>query len=221
MGTRLLQFIALSVRGGGFSHANTGIIPKSSHTHTHTHTRGLQGQAEPPFRRLSRSPRLCTFHYLIVIGLLNGHSVRHMASVLQLHRSTIYRVAARFRERRASLALFDRREDNGLRFQNWTRPVSGCLVLGRPETATLLRLAAAQPGPASCWSKRWCAQTGVRVHVGTMSRALRRLGCKAWTPATGGALPVGRSRENTASEHDSPAVGHFAGQQKSPCMATR
>ena len=147
---------------------NTGIIPK---------VRGaFKDKLNRHFRRC-RVPLLRT-HYLIVIGLLNGHSVRHMASVLRVHRSTIYRVAARFREQ-GELGLFDRREDNG------------CLKLDEAYLDALYWAVLKQPHSYGWRRPTWTRellvktmvrQTGVRVHVGTMSRALRRLGARRGRP---------------------------------------
>ena len=133
---------------GGGSHAKCTLwyYPQSS--------RGLQGQAEPPFSALSRSSA-CRTHYLIVIGLLNGHSVRHMA--IGPAASSLDDLSRRgtFSREQGELGLFDRREDNGcLKLDEAYLDALYWAVL---RTATLLRLAA-QPGPASCWSKtRWCA----------------------------------------------------------------
>ena len=178
---------------------NTGIIPK---------VRGaFKDKLNRHFRRC-RVPLLRT-HYLIVIGLLNGHSVRHMASVLRVHRSTIYRVAARFREQ-GELGLFDRREDNG------------CLKLDEAYLDALYWAVLKQPHSYGWRRPTWTRellvktmvrQTGVRRPRRHDEPSLASSGCPAWTPATGGALPVGGGRENTAFEHHSPAVGHFAGQR--------
>jgi transposase len=147
---------------------NTGIIPKVHGA--------FKDKLNRHFRRC-RVPLLRT-HYLIVIGLLNGHSVRHMASVLRVHRSTIYRVAARFRDQ-GELGLFDRREDNG------------CLKLDEAYLDALYWAVLRQPHyygwRRATWTrellvKTMMRQTGVRVHVGTMSRALRRLGARRGRP---------------------------------------
>ena len=115
---------------------NTGIIPKVHGA--------FKDKLNRHFRRC-RVPLLRT-HYLIVIGLLNGHSVRHMASVLRVHRSTIYRVAARFREQ-GELGLFDRREDNGcLKLDEAYLDALYWAVLRRPHYYGWRP----QPGPASC-----------------------------------------------------------------------
>jgi transposase len=147
---------------------NTGIVPQVRWSCKDRLSRHL---------RCCRDARLRT-HYIVIIGLLNGHSAWHMASVLQMHRSTVYRLAQRFREQ-GELGLFDRREDNGQvkldeaylqaltravfnfpRDYGWRRPTWTRELL----VETLVR------------------QTGVRVHVSTMSRALRRIGARRGRP---------------------------------------
>src|SRR5262245_12927468 len=61
--------------------------------------------------RLCRSPGLKT-RYLIILNLVNGRLPPQVAAVLALHRATVYRVAARFRDH-GERGLYDRRHDNG------------------------------------------------------------------------------------------------------------
>lgn len=117
-------------------------------------------------------------HYIIIVGLLNGHPARHMATILQIHRTTVYRVAQRFREH-GEVGLFDRREDNGQ------------LKLDEAYLDALYRAVMEQP-PAYGWRRpTWTRellvktlvdQTGVRIHVATMSRALRQIGARRGRP---------------------------------------
>ncbi len=51
-------------------------------------------------------------HYLIIVNLINGRSLTETAAVLSIDRSTVCRVAQRFREQ-GEAGLLDRREDNG------------------------------------------------------------------------------------------------------------
>jgi transposase len=117
-------------------------------------------------------------HYIIVIGLLNGHAAQHMAAILNVHRSTVYRVAQRFREQ-GEVGLFDRREDNGQ------------LKLDEAYLDTLYRAVFHQPYDYGWRRPTWTRellvetvvrQTGVRVHVATMSRALRQIGARRGRP---------------------------------------
>jgi transposase len=127
--------------------------------------------------------------YLIIFNLLQGRGAYETADLLQVHNTTVYRVARRFRER-GEVSLWDRREDNGepkltedylgilqdvVRStppdHGWRRPSWTCELL----VETLVR------------------KTGVRIHPDTMSRALAlikarrgrprpRVGCP-WHPA--------------------------------------
>jgi transposase len=127
--------------------------------------------------RRCRDARLRT-HYIIIIGLLNGQAARHMANILHIHRTTVYRVAQRFREH-GEAGLFDRREDNGQ------------LKLEEAYLDALYRAVLHQPSEygwrRSTWTrellvKTLVRETGVRIHVATMSRALRRIGARRGRP---------------------------------------
>jgi hypothetical protein len=113
-----------------FLRTNTGIILKVHGT--------FKDKLGCRFQRC-RDARLRS-HYLIVIGILNGQSVAHMAAILQIHRSTVYRIAASLRLH-GELGLFDRREDNGC--LKLDEAYLRCFGLGRNEAATQLRLAVA------------------------------------------------------------------------------
>lgn len=124
-----------------------------------------------------RDARLRT-HYIIVVALLNGQSIRVLAGTLHVHRATIYRVAQRFREH-GEVGLFDRREDNGqLKLDEAYLDALYRAVLNFPDAYGWRR---------PTWTRELLVQTlqqqtGVRVHVGTMSRALRRLGARRGRP---------------------------------------
>ena len=106
--------------------------------------------------------------YLIVINLLNHRSPYQTAEVLGVHNTTVYRVAARFRVH-GEWGLWDAREDNG------------DTKLDERFLTTLQRVVRGTP-PQYGWRRpTWtrellvetmARQTGVRVHVTTMSRAL-------------------------------------------------
>jgi transposase len=106
--------------------------------------------------------------YLIIINLLNRRSARQTAAVLGVHNTTVYRVARRFREH-GEWALWDAREDNGE------------TKLDEQYLETLYRVVRATP-PQYGWRRpTWTREllvetlvreTGIRVHVTTMSRAL-------------------------------------------------
>jgi transposase len=116
--------------------------------------------------------------YLIIINLLNGLSAYQAADVLGVHNTTVYRVARRFRER-GEWALWDAREDNGE------------TKLDKPFLEVLSRVVRATP-PQYGWRRpTWTRellvetlvrQTGVRVHVATMSRALALIQARRGRP---------------------------------------
>lgn len=116
--------------------------------------------------------------YLIIFNLWNGRGPREIESVLGVHNTTVYRVAKRFREL-GEASLWDGREDNGKgklseaylgilnevvrsspRDHGWRRPTWTRELL----VATMLR------------------KTGVRIHVGTMSRALALIQARRGKP---------------------------------------
>ena len=100
-----------------------------------------------------------------------------LAATLHVHRATIYRVAQRFREH-GEVGLFDRREDNGqLKLdETYLDALYRAVEPFQTPTAGDDRL-----GHANCWSRRWCGKRAC-IHVGTMSRALRRLGARRGRP---------------------------------------
>jgi transposase len=106
--------------------------------------------------------------YLIVINLLSGRSAYRTAEVLGVHNTTAYRVARRFRAHGA-WSLWDAREDNGqTKLDEHYLSVLYRVVRGTPPQYGWRR---------PTWTRELLVetlarQTGVRVHVTTMSRAL-------------------------------------------------
>jgi transposase len=106
--------------------------------------------------------------YLMIINLLNGRSAYHTAAVLGVHNTTVYRVARRFRTH-GEWALWDGREDNGQ-----TKLDEHFLtVLHRVVRETPRQYHWRRP----TWTRELLVETlvretGIRVHVTTMSRAL-------------------------------------------------
>jgi transposase len=106
--------------------------------------------------------------YLVVLSLLSGRSAYLTAEVLGVHDTTVYRVARRFRDHGEG-GLWDAREDNGQ-----TKVDDNYL-------SALYRVVRGTP-PQYGWRRpTWTRellietlvrQTGVRIHVTTMSRAL-------------------------------------------------
>ena len=137
--------------------------------------------------------------YLILINLLNHRSAYQTADVLGVHNTTVYRVVRRFRER-GECALGDAREDNG----ETKLDEHSLEVLHRVVRGTLQQYGWRRP----TWTRELLVetlvrQTGVRIHVATMSRALALLQARR-------GLPLGKSHENQAVERDSAPVGEFA-----------
>jgi transposase len=106
--------------------------------------------------------------YLIVINLLNGRSAYQTAEVLGVHNTTVYRVANRFRAC-GEWGLWDAREDNGR------------TKLDERFLAVLYKVVRATPQHYGWRRPTWTREllvetmvreTGIRVHVTTMSRAL-------------------------------------------------
>jgi transposase len=123
--------------------------------------------------KLCRSLRGChnagvRVRYLIVINLLNGRSAYETADVLGVHNTTVYRVAQRFRKR-GEWGLWDAREDNGNnKLEEHYLGVLHAVVRATPQQYGWRR---------PTWTRELLVetlvrQTGIRVHVTTMSRAL-------------------------------------------------
>jgi len=116
--------------------------------------------------------------YLIIVNLLNGRSARETAEALGIDGSTVYRVARRFRER-GEVGLFDRREDNGqVKLDERYLSELYDLVRGHPQDYGWKR---------PTWTREMLVmtlgeQTGVTVHVATMSRALKMIAARRGRP---------------------------------------
>ena len=127
--------------------------------------------------------------YLIIINLLNGRGAYATAEVLGVHNTTVYRVTKRFRDH-GEWGLLDGREDNA----------TG--KLDERYLATLYQVVRSSPQQHGWRRPTWtremlvetlAKETGVRIHVATMSRALaliqarrgrpRPTVCCPWSPA--------------------------------------
>ena len=127
--------------------------------------------------------------YLIIINLLNGRSARQTAEVLGVHNTTVYRVAQRFGDY-GEWGLWDAREDNGhtklddkfLRVLHW-------VVQATPQAYGWRR---------PSWTRELLVQTleretGTRVHVTTMSRALALIKARRGRPRPTVECPWGKA----------------------------
>ncbi len=134
-------------------------------------------------RRLGRHLRQCSDaklcrRYLIIINLINSRSPPEVAVIVGIAPSTLYRVAERFREQ-GEWGLLDRRADNGQQ------------KLNERYLATLYDVAESHPQAHGWRRPTWTREmlvetmrqkTGVRIDVGTMSRALKRIGARRGYP---------------------------------------
>ncbi len=116
--------------------------------------------------------------YLIILNLLNGRGPTETARVLGVGRSTVYEVARRFREQ-GEAGLVDHREENGER------------KLDERYLAVLYEVVKSFPQEHGWRRPTWtremlvatlCRKTGVRIHVATMSKALKRIAARRGRP---------------------------------------
>jgi transposase len=116
--------------------------------------------------------------YLIIFNLWNGRGARELETILGVHNTTVYRVAKRFREL-GEASLWDGREGNGE--NKLTETFLGILndvVRSSPQDHGWRR---------PTWTREllvetMCRKTGVRIHVGTMSRALALIKARRGKP---------------------------------------
>lgn len=130
--------------------------------------------------------------YLIIINLLNGRSAADTACALGVGRSTVYDVAKRFRQN-GEVGLVDRREENGQR------------KLDETYLATLYKVVAASP-PDYGWRRpTWTREmlvrtmvqeTGTRIHVSTMSAALKMIVARQGRPKPTVGCPWSKRAKN-------------------------
>jgi transposase len=106
--------------------------------------------------------------YLIIINLWHGRGAREIEPILSVHNTTVYRVARRFREHGES-SLWDGRENNGS--EKLSEAYLG--ILNRVVRSSPPKYGWRRP----TWTRELLVETlvretGVRIHVATMSRAL-------------------------------------------------
>ena len=116
--------------------------------------------------------------YLIVLCLWNGRTVRELEPILDVHNTTIYRVAKRFRER-GEASLWDGREGNGP--DKLSEAYLG--ILNEVVRSSPLQQGWRRP----TWTRELLVETmvrktGVRIHVSTMSRALALIKARRGKP---------------------------------------
>lgn len=116
--------------------------------------------------------------YLIMINLISGRPPTDVSDVLQVARSTVYRVAERFRFL-GEVGLLDHREDNGQ------------AKLNESYLAALYEVVKSNPQEHGWKRPTWTREilvetmrqkTGVRIHPATMSRALKSIRARRGNP---------------------------------------
>ena len=116
--------------------------------------------------------------YLIVFNLWNGRGAREIEPILNVHNTTVYRVARRFREL-GEASLWDGREDNGT--EKVSEAYLGTLNL-------IVHLSPLEYGwRRPTWTRELLVETmvrktGIRIHVTTMSRALAMIKARRGKP---------------------------------------
>jgi len=140
----------------------------------------LGGHVKVRLRRLRRETRdagLAT-RCQIILHAGKGRASRRIAEALGCSRSCVSRVIERFTQE-GETALFDRREDNGRqKLTEYYLDELYQLVGGGPTDYGYRR---------PTWTRELLVEvmemrTGVRINVGTMSRALRKIGARRGRP---------------------------------------
>ena len=134
-------------------------------------------------RRICRKLRKCedavlAKRYLILVNWDEGRSPTEIAGMMHVSRTTVYRVAWRFREY-GEAGLIDRREENG-------KP-----KVDETYLAVLYDVVASYADEHGWQRPTWTQEmlirtmkqkTGVEIGVATMSRALRKIGARLGRP---------------------------------------
>ena len=116
--------------------------------------------------------------YLIIVNLIAGRPPTELAEVLQAARSTVYRVAQRFRDL-GEAGLLDQREDNGQ------------TKLDESYLAILYEVVKSHPQEHGWKRPTWTREmlvetlrqkTGIGIHPATMSRALKWIRARRGRP---------------------------------------
>lgn len=153
--------------------------------------------ARPRKRRLARTARCCQdgplrTRYMIIVNLADGRMPGDVAACQNVSRSTVYRIAARFREFDEA-GLIDRREENGDR------------KLTEEYLSQLLAIVASSPQehgwPRPTWTQEMLIETmekktGVAVSRATMSDALSAIGARRGRPKPTLRCPWSARRRN-------------------------
>ena len=134
-------------------------------------------------RRIVKTMRRCRdgqlkTRYRIVLDLMDGHSVAQISRSLRVAETTVRRIRDRFLES-GEPGLVDRREENGDR------------KIDDDYLARLYQVVASQPEAFGWHRPTWTREllvitmyreTGIRIHVATMSRALKMIHARRGRP---------------------------------------
>jgi len=130
--------------------------------------------------------------YLIIINLNEGRTVSETARILVVAESTVRRVRRRFLDE-GEAGLIDRREENGE------------AKLSEEYLAKLYDAVAASPEDYGYRRPTWTREllvetlrreTGIEIHVSTMSRALKVIGARRGRPKPTVACPWSKQAKN-------------------------
>lgn len=153
----------------------------------------VSGRRKAKFRRRARETQDAGLRtrYLIVVNLAEAKGVAEVSQSLNVAPSTVRRVARRFLAQ-GEAGLVDRREGNGGRkVDDDFLGLLAELVRGNPQEFDWKR---------PTWTQEMLVETmfeklGVRVSVGTMSRALKQLGARLGRPKPTVNCPWSKARK--------------------------
>jgi len=154
----------------------------------------LERRVKLKVRRIRRETRdkLLAVRCQIVLLADKGRRRLMIAEGLGCSVSCVNRVVSRFEEQGVA-GLYDRREDNGqVKLDEWFLADLYDVVEGSPQDHGY---------PRPTWTRELLAKamftlTGVKVHPGTMSRALARIGARLGRPRPTVGCPWPRRRRN-------------------------
>jgi transposase len=160
--------------------------------------------------RLLKNMRSCQdaklkTRYLIIVNLLNRRSPNETAEAVGVDRSTVYRVAKRFRDCGES-GLVDRREENGARkLGEWYLSILYDTVRSSPDE---------HGWPRPTWTREMLVVTlreksGITIHVATMSLALKKIGARRGRPKPTVACPWSKQAKNKRLQEIRQLVEHI------------
>jgi transposase len=160
-------------------------------------------------RRSTRDKGVAMRCQIVLLADKSGCTRSYIAESVGCSVSWVNRVLARFRDH-GEVGLVDRREDNGT------------VKLDDPFLATLYEVVDQSPQdfgyPRPTWTlellvKVMAGETGVRVHVGTMSRALKRIGARHGRPKPVVGCPWSRRAKSRRISMIRQAIGDLPPEQ--------